>query len=193
MECSLWSALTDWHARIPMAITAENLAVKYNISREDCDKFALLSQKRWSDANKSGKFKDEVVPVTIKVKGKELSFEVDEHPKPDTTMETLAKLPTAFKKDGVVTAGNASGVNDGAAALVLASEDAVEKHSLSPLARVVGYCSMGVDPTIMGKPSLIIPHNVHIMPIQLSSFSFCRNWSRSRHSQVMRPKWAFFK
>lgn len=134
-----------------MALTAENLAEKYNISRQDCDEFALLSQQRWADAQKSGKFKNEVTPVTIKVKGKEVVFDVDEHPKPNTTMEILSKLPTAFKKNGVVTAGNASGVNDGAGALVLASEDAVKKNSLTPLARVVGYCSMGVDPTIMGQ------------------------------------------
>lgn len=111
----------------------------------------MLSQKRWAEAQKNGKFKNEIVPVTIKVKGKEVAFDVDEHPRPQTTMEILAKLPTAFKKGGVVTAGNASGVNDGAAALVLASEDAVKKHSLTPLARVVGYCSIGVDPSIMGK------------------------------------------
>ena len=97
MECALWSALTDWHARIPMAITAENLATKYNISREDCDNFALLSQKRWADAQKGGKFKNEITPVTVKVKGKEVVFEVDEHPKPDTTMEILARLPTGMQ------------------------------------------------------------------------------------------------
>lgn len=122
-----------------MAITAENLAVKYNVTREECDKFALLSQQRWDAANKAGKFKNEIVPVMIKVKGKEVAFEVDEHPKPDTTYESLARLNPVFKKDGVVTAGNASGVNDGAAALILASEDAVKKHNLKPLARVVGY------------------------------------------------------
>ena len=151
MECSLWSALTDWYVQTPMAITAENLAEKYNINREDCDNFALSSQRRWAEAQKRGNFKNEVVPVTIKVKGKEVLFEVDEYPKPDTTLENLAKLPTVFKKGGVVTAGNASGVNDGAAALVLASEEAVKIHSLTPLARIVGYCSMGVDPTIMGE------------------------------------------
>lgn len=140
-----------------MAITAENLAVKYNISREECDKFALTSQQRWAEAYKSGKFKEEYVPVPIKVKGKEVLFDVDEHPRPEATLESLAKLPLVFKKDGVVTAGNASGVNDGAAALVVASEDAVKKHSLAPLARVVGYCSAGVDPTIMGLLHL----NVH--------------------------------
>lgn len=150
VECGLWSALTDWYCKTPMGITAENLAVKYNISREECDKFAQLSQQRWGAANKAGKFKKEIVPVMIKVKGKEVAFEVDEHPRPDVTLEQLAKLATVFKKDGVVTAGNASGVNDGAAALVLASEDAVKKNGLTPLARVVGYCSQGVDPTIMG-------------------------------------------
>ena len=133
-----------------MAITAENLAVKYNLTRQDCDQFALLSQQRWADAHKNGRFANEIVPVPLKVRGKEVLFDTDEHPKPETTMEILGKLPTAFKKDGVVTAGNASGVCDGAAALVLASEDAVKKHSLAPLARVVGYCSVGVDPSIMG-------------------------------------------
>ncbi|KAI7693997.1 hypothetical protein SSS_02682 [Sarcoptes scabiei] len=149
-ECALWSALTDWHVKLPMGITAENLAVKYNITREECDKFAMTTQQRWGEANKSGKFKEEIVPIPLKIKGKEVMFDVDEHPRPDVTMEQLAKLPTVFKKDGVVTAGNASGVNDGAGALVLASEDAIKKHSLTPLARIVGYSTVGVDPTIMG-------------------------------------------
>lgn len=109
-----------------------------------------MSQQRWKAAQDAGKFKDEIVPVPIKVKGKQVNFEVDEHPKPQTTIETLAKLPTVFKKDGTVTAGNASGVSDGAAALVLASEDAVKQHNLTPLARVVSYASVGVDPKIMG-------------------------------------------
>lgn len=133
-----------------MAITAENLAAKYNITREDCDKFSLTTQQRWAEAYKAGKFNDEIVGVPIKVKGKDALFDMDEHPRPDATMEQLAKLKPVFKKDGVVTAGNASGVNDGAGALVLASEDAVKKHSLAPMARVVGYASVGVDPTIMG-------------------------------------------
>lgn len=150
VECALWSSVTDWYVKLPMGITAENLAVKYNITREDCDKYSLATQQRWGEAQKSGKFKDEIVPVPIKVKGKEVMFEVDEHPRPDVTLEQLARLPTVFKKDGVVTAGNASGVNDGAGALVLASEDAVKKHSLTPMARVMGYASVGVDPTIMG-------------------------------------------
>lgn len=150
MECALWASLTDAYCKTPMGVTAENLAAKYNITREECDKFALLTQQRWGEANKSGKFKDEIVPVPIKVKGKEVMFDTDEHPRPEVTLEQLSRLPTVFKKDGVVTAGNSSGVNDGAGALVLASEDAVKKHSLTPLARVVGYSSVGVDPTIMG-------------------------------------------
>ncbi len=135
---------------MPMGITAENLAKKYSITREEVDKMALQSQQRWAAAQKNGNFNEELTPVTIKVRGKEVSFAVDEHPKPDSTMETLAKLPPAFKKDGIVTAGNSSGICDGAAALVLASEDAVNKHGLKPLARIVGYCSIGVEPDIMG-------------------------------------------
>lgn len=150
IECALWSSLTDTLANIPMGLTAENLAEKYNITREDCDKFALTTQQRWGEANKSGKFKDEICPVPLKIKGKEVMFEVDEHPRPEVTLEQLARLPAVFKKNGVVSAGNASGVNDGAGALVLASEDAVKKHSLVPLARVAGYNSVGCEPTIMG-------------------------------------------
>lgn len=133
-----------------MGLTAENLATKYNISREECDKFALQSQQRWAAAYDAGKFKQEIVPVPIKVKGKEVLMDTDQHPRPGSTMEGLAKLPPVFKKDGVVTAGNASGVNDGAAALVVASEDAIKKHSLTPLARLVGYATCGVEPDIMG-------------------------------------------
>ncbi|RWS26995.1 3-ketoacyl-CoA thiolase-like protein [Leptotrombidium deliense] len=152
MECALWTTLTDHHVKMPMGITAENLAEKYNISREESDKFALRSQQNWKKAQDSGWFKEEMAPIMFKNKktGKEDAFDVDEHPRPQTTLESLAKLPAVFKKDGTVTAGNASGVCDGAGAVVLASEDAVQKHSLKPLARIVGYCSMGCDPKIMG-------------------------------------------
>lgn len=150
MECSVWTCLTDTHVNMPMGITAENLAQKYNITREDADKFALRSHQRWTDAQRNGRFKEEIVAVPVKVKGGQTNFEIDEHPKPDSSLEKLAKLPTVFKKDGTVTAGNASGVCDGAAAVVLASEDAVKKYNLNPLARIVGYCSVGVDPSIMG-------------------------------------------
>jgi len=133
-----------------MGITAENLATKYNITREESDKFAYRSQVQWGEAQKAGKFKDEMAPVTVKVKGKDVVVEMDEHPRPDTSLEKLAKLPAVFKKDGVVTAGNASGINDGAGALVLASEEAVKQNSLNAMARVVAYSVVGCDPTIMG-------------------------------------------
>lgn len=134
-----------------MGVTAENLAKKYGITREEADRLALRSQQRWADAHKRGVFAEEIVPVPVKVKGKMVNFEVDEHPKPDTTYEALAKLQPVFDKNGTVTAGNASGVNDGAGALVLASEDALKQHNLKPLARIVGYTSVGVDPSIMGS------------------------------------------
>lgn len=115
MECSIWSTLTDHHIKTPMGITAENLAEKYNISRKDCDEFALLSQKRWKAAYDAGKFKSEIVPIPFKNKktGGVDQFEMDEHPKPATTIEGLGKLPAVFKKEGTVSAGNASGVGDG--------------------------------------------------------------------------------
>lgn len=152
LECALWAALTDGHIKTPMGVTAENLAEKYKITREEADKFALQSQKRWKAAQDAGRFKEEMVGISFKNKktGKEDVWDVDEHPRPETTMEILGKLPPVFKKDGTVTAGNASGVCDGGAAIVLASEDAVSKHGLKPLARVVGYSVVGVDPKIMG-------------------------------------------
>ncbi|CAG2196910.1 ACAA2 [Mytilus edulis] len=150
LEDLMWAALTDSHTGLPMAITAENLAEQYNISREDCDKYALQTQQRWKQAQDSGVFKAEITPMTLKGrKGPEV-FEVDEHPRPQTTMETLGKLPTVFKKNGTVTAGNASGVCDGAAALVLANEQAIKDHNLKPLARLVSYGIAGCDPKIMG-------------------------------------------
>ncbi|XP_007486728.1 3-ketoacyl-CoA thiolase, mitochondrial [Monodelphis domestica] len=150
LEDTLWTALTDQHIQIPMAITAENLAVKHNISREACDKYALQSQQRWKAANDAGHFNSEMAPIEVKVKKVKQMMQVDEHPRPQTTLEHLAKLPPVFKKQGTVTAGNASGVCDGAGAVIIASEDAVKKHSLTPLARIVGYFASGCDPTIMG-------------------------------------------
>ena len=134
----------------PMGITAENLAVKYGITRTQCDEFALQSQQRWAKANADGAFKDEIVPVEVKVKKSTEMFEVDEHPRPQTTIEQLAKLPSVFKKEGVVSAGNASGICDGGAANVIASEEAVNKHSLKPLARIVSYGVTACEPSIMG-------------------------------------------
>jgi acetyl-CoA acyltransferase 2 len=150
LEDSLWDALTDSYAGVAMAITAENLAVQHNITRKDVDAFALRSQRRWAEADKAGRFDSEVAPMELKGKKGVVVFAKDEHPKPATTEEALAKLPAIFKKDGVVTAGTASGISDGAASLILASEDAVKKHGLTPLARVVGWQACGVEPKIMG-------------------------------------------
>ncbi|KAG1684833.1 3-ketoacyl-CoA thiolase, mitochondrial [Nymphon striatum] len=147
---ALWHGLTDSHIKTPMAVTAENLAEKYGISRQECDEYALQSQLRWKKAQDNGRFKDEIVPITLKVKGKQVVVDFDEHPRPATTMESLSKLPAVFKKNGTVTAGNASGICDGAATVIIASEDAVKKHDLTPLARIVGYNSVGCDPSIMG-------------------------------------------
>jgi acetyl-CoA acyltransferase 2 len=149
MECSLWSTLTDWHINTPMGVTAENLAKKYGLTRQEVDEFALLSQTRWKEANKSGKFKDEMAPVKLVERRKEVTMEVDEHPQ-ETTMESLGKLRPSFEKEGVSTAGNSSGIGDGAGAIVLASEESVNKHKLKPLARVAGYGIVGCDPNIMG-------------------------------------------
>jgi len=150
MEDTLWAGLTDLHVKTPMGVTAENLAVKYDVSREDCDKFALQTQQRWAAAQASGAFKDEIAPIDIKTKKGIAKFEVDEHARPDATIESMTKLPPVFKKGGTVTAANASGVCDGASAVILASEEAVTKHNLKPLARLVGYGLSGCDPSIMG-------------------------------------------
>jgi acetyl-CoA acetyltransferase family protein len=133
-----------------MAITAENCAAKYGITREQSDEYALRSQQLADKAWKSGVMKEEVVPVEIKTRKGVTLIEQDDHMRPDTTMEILAKLPTVFKKDGVVTAGNASGIVDGAAALVIAGGDAVKAKGAKPLARIVSWATVGVEPTLMG-------------------------------------------
>jgi acetyl-CoA C-acetyltransferase/acetyl-CoA acyltransferase 2 len=150
VEDSLWSALTDSYTNTPMAVTAENLATKYGISRKDCDEYALASQQRWAAANEKGAFKDEIAPLEIQQKKATVQFAVDEHPRPQTTMEGLAKLAPVFKKDGVVTAGNASGICDGAACLVLTTEEFAKAKGLKPLARLIQWGVAGVDPSIMG-------------------------------------------
>nr|XP_060617231.1 3-ketoacyl-CoA thiolase, mitochondrial [Anolis sagrei ordinatus] len=150
LEDTLWAGLTDPHIKTPMGGTAENLAVQNNITREQCDQYALKTQKRWKAAHEAGYFKAEMAPIEVKTKKGKQSVEMDEHPRPDVTLEQLAKLPLVFKKDGTVTAGNASGVCDGAGAVILASEDAVQKHNLTPLARIVAYHASGCDPNIMG-------------------------------------------
>jgi acetyl-CoA acyltransferase 2 len=150
VEDSLWSALTDSYCNAPMAITAENLATKYGISRQEVDAYALSSQQRWAAANEKGFFKDEIAPLEIAGKKATVTFAVDEHPRPQTTMEILAKLAPVFKKDGVVTAGNASGICDGAAVLVVTTEEFAKSKGLKPLARVVQWGVAGVEPSLMG-------------------------------------------
>jgi len=134
-----------------MPETGENVAADFHVSREDQDAFALRSQKKAAAAQSNGRLAQEIVPVTIpKRKGDPVVVDKDEHPRGDTTLEQLAKLPTPFRKDGTVTAGNASGVNDGSAALIVASEEAVRKFGLEPIARIVGGAAAGVAPRIMG-------------------------------------------
>lgn len=131
-------------------MTAENLAEKYKVTKDMADEFAARSQRLWNEANKAGLFKEEIVPMEIKTKKGVVKFETDEHPRPTSTKESLAKLPALFKKGGVVSAGNASGISDGGAALIVASGQAVKQHSLKPLARIVSYAAVGVPPEIMG-------------------------------------------
>ncbi|XP_061673488.1 3-ketoacyl-CoA thiolase, mitochondrial [Syngnathoides biaculeatus] len=150
LEDTLWAGLTDLHVKIPMGITAENLADKYKITREDCDNYAYQTQQKWKAAHEAGRFTAEMAPIDLKSKKGQTSMAQDEHPRPQTTLEQMAKLPTVFKKGGSVTAANASGVSDGAAALVIASEDALSQHKLTPLARIVAYHVSGCDPSIMG-------------------------------------------
>lgn len=135
----------------PMGITAENLVKKYGISREEQDEFALRSQQKMARAMQEGRFKEQIVPITVPVKkGEPIIFDTDEHPRPNTTMEALAKLPPAFLEGGTVTAGNSSGLNDGASALVIMSREKAEELGLTPLAVIRAYAVAGVDPNIMG-------------------------------------------
>ena len=147
---TLWDALTDSYTGLPMAITAENLAVEYNISRADADAFALRSQRAWAAAQEAGRFTAEIAPIELSGKKGPTQFTVDEHPRPQTNLDGLAKLAPVFKKDGVVTAGNASGIGDGAAALVVCSREAAERHGFAPRGRILGWGVAGCDPKVMG-------------------------------------------
>jgi len=150
LEDSLMVALLDTHCGLYMAQTSDNLARRHSISREDMDAYALRSQKAAVAARERGVFKDEIVPVDAPQGRKTVRFEEDDHLRPDTTLEGLAALKPSFGKDGFVTAGNASGIVDGAAALVVAHEDEARRRSLKPLARVVSWAVAGVPPEIMG-------------------------------------------
>ncbi|SDJ73948.1 acetyl-CoA C-acetyltransferase [Paenibacillus naphthalenovorans] len=149
MEDYLWEALYDPYGDCTMAMTAENLAVKYGFTREEVDAFALRSHERALTAIEKGVFAEEIVPVIIKSRKGDTVVNQDGHPR-KTTMEALAKLPARFTKDGVVTAGNASGINDGAAMTVIASEDGIKRSNLKPIARLVSWGIVGVEPKIMG-------------------------------------------
>jgi len=142
--------LTDVYNQYHMGMTAENIAEKYQIKREEQDSFAANSQRKAVDAIKNGAFKSQIVPVKVKVKKEEKVIDTDEYPKAGVTVETLKALRPAFKKDGTVTAGNASGINDGAAAVVLMTAEEAKKRDLSPLAKIVSWAVCGVDPAIMG-------------------------------------------
>ncbi len=143
----LWDVFGDYH----MGITAENLAEQYNISREQQDEFAYNSQLKTKHAQENGKFDDQIVPVSIpKRKGDSTQFKTDEHPRPDVTIDSLSKLKPVFKKDGTVTAGSASGINDGAAAMIVCSESKAKNLDLKPLAFIRSYGLAGVDPSVMG-------------------------------------------
>lgn len=142
----LWCAMNDYH----MGITAENIARNYNISRQQQDEFAALSQQKTAKAIANGEFADEIVPVAVKKRKETIDFKTDEHPRAGTTVDVLSKLRPAFEKDGTVTAGNASGITDGAAALTLASENFINNNNITPIAKFAGFASVGVDPAIMG-------------------------------------------
>lgn len=145
-----YDGLTDVFSGVFMGITAENIAKQFNISREEQDEFALSSHKKAAKAKEKGIFKDEILPIEVTIKKTTSSFDHDETVRPDTSIEILSKLRPAFDKSGTVTAGNASSINDGAACLMVVSEEALKKHNLTPLARIVSYASAGVDPNIMG-------------------------------------------
>ena len=143
----LWDAFNGYH----MGVTAENVAAKWQITRKDQDEFALSSQNKAEKAQKEGKFKTEIVPVILKSKKKINKFEIDEHPRAGMTMERLTKLKPTFKNNGTVTPGNASGINDGAAAVVLMGEKEANRRNLKVLAKIVSWATCGVDPSLMGS------------------------------------------
>jgi acetyl-CoA C-acetyltransferase len=150
IDTMLKDGLMDAFHGYHMGTTAENVAEKFQITREDQDGFAAYSQQKAGAAMKAGRFREEIAPVTVKTRKGDIVISDDEYPKPETTAETLAKLRPAFSKTGTVTAGNASGINDGAAVAVLMSMQEAEKRGITPMARIVSWATAGVDPSIMG-------------------------------------------
>jgi acetyl-CoA acyltransferase 2 len=147
LEDSLW---TDTYSGTPMAVTAENLAVQYKISQDEVDEYSVLSQKRFAAAQEAGRLKAEITPIELKSKKGTVVFDRDEHNRPDTTVQGLKKLPKVFKKDGVVHAGAASGICDGAGSTVIATRSWAERKNLKPIGKLVNWATIGVDPSIMG-------------------------------------------
>lgn len=142
----LWDAFNDYH----MGVTAENIALQYDLTREEQDAVALSSQQKANYAIKEGAFTEEIIPIVVKSKKGDIMIDTDEYPKSNTTLDVLAKLRPAFSKNGTVTAGNASGINDGAAAVVVMSKEKADELGIKPLGRVISYASAGVDPSVMG-------------------------------------------
>ena len=171
LEDSLWEGLTDSYNDTPMAITAENLAKQYEISRQESDEFSLRSQRSAAKAMEDGYFAEEIVPVEVAGKKGPTIVDKDEGPRPGVTIEQLAKLPPRFKKDGIVTPGSASGITDGAAAVVLTTAEQAEKDGLAPIGRLVSWGVVGVDPDIMGiGPAFAIPMAVKRAGMRLDDF-----------------------
>jgi acetyl-CoA acyltransferase 2 len=150
LEDTLMAGLTDSYCGLPMALTAEKLAEQHGITRADADAYALRSQQAADAAYKACRVRDELVPVEVKQGKKTITVSEDDHRRPETTLETLAKLPPSFKKDGIVTAGNASGIVDGAAAVVVTREQTAKDRGLKSVGRIVAWAVAGVDPSIMG-------------------------------------------
>ncbi|HZV78003.1 MAG TPA: acetyl-CoA C-acetyltransferase [Candidatus Binatus sp.] len=171
LEDSLWEGLTDSYNSMPMAITAENLAERYEISRDEADEFSLRSQRSAAKAMEDGYFAEEITPVEVPGKKGPTLVDKDEGPRPGVTIEQLAKLPPRFKKDGIVTPGNASGITDGAAMVVLTTADQASKDGLKPIGRVVSWGVVGVDPDIMGiGPAFAIPQAAERAGMNISDF-----------------------
>ncbi|KRT85340.1 hypothetical protein AMK59_1614 [Oryctes borbonicus] len=169
LEDALWLGLTDTYCKLPMALTAEKLGAQIGVTREEADQFSLRSQKYWLAAHEAGRFKEELAPVEIKARGKTLVVDFDEHPKPKSTIEGMKQLKSIFKENGLVTAGSASGICDGAGAVILANEDAVKEQNLKPIARIVSYSYVGVEPSIMGiGPVPAITNALRVAGLSLS-------------------------
>ncbi|MGM0555106.1 MAG: thiolase family protein [Myxococcota bacterium] len=147
----LWESLTDQYVDLPMGVTAENLAKKFDITREEADEYALRSQQAWANADENGYFDNEIAPIELRGRKGTKTFDTDEGPRPDTTMEKLNSLSPVFdRENGIVTAGNSSGITDGAGSMVMTTADEAEKHDLEPMGRLINWGVSGCDPKIMG-------------------------------------------